>query len=105
MRRILAKILTATIFLLAYSCDRLDEIDSRLEILEEKVSTLEDATEALQTLYAEGKVINNITPTEEGYQITFSDNSKLNISDGITPLLLIDQDNYCGIVPSNTHQN
>lgn len=97
MRRILAKILTATIFLLAYSCDRLDEIDSRLEILEEKVSTLEDATEALQTLYAEGKVINNITPTEEGYQITFSDNSKLNISDGITPLLLIDQDNYWNI--------
>ena len=61
------------------------------------METLEDATEVLHTFYVEGKVINNITSVEGGYQITFSDEHQLNIYDGITPLLLIDQDDFWNI--------
>ena len=80
-----------------FSCQRFDEINLRLETLESKVSTLEEITETLHTFYTEGKVINHITPIEGGYQISFSDGHQLTIYDGVTPLLLIDQDGYWSI--------
>ena len=79
------------------SCEKFDEIDARLETLEQKVSTLESATEALHDFYVQGKVITSVSSLEGGYQITFSDDHQLNIYDGITPMLLIDQEGYWNI--------
>ena len=87
-----------TIFLLSLiSCKKFDEIDARLDALEQKVSTLEDAVEALHSFYVEGNVITNISSLEGGYQIIFSDGHQLDIYDGITPLLFIDQDGYWNV--------
>lgn len=93
-----ARILLGIGLLLAlFSCQKFDEIDLRLEALEQRVSTLESTTEALQSFYMQGKIITDISSTGGGYRITFSDDHQLNICDGITPLLLIDQDGYWSI--------
>ena len=75
--------------------------DKRLDALEQRVATLESATEALRTLYAQGQIITAVTPTEGGYQLTFSNGYQLDIENGITPLLLIDQDDYWSISYDN----
>lgn len=67
------------------ACTDLDTVNQRLDALEQRVSSLETATEQLQQAYAEGKIITDVTPfynEERGWIITFSDGSKILITDG-----------------------
>ena len=79
------------------SCARFENIEERLDTLEQKVETLEQAVGALQTAYEGGKIITGVDALDNGYKITFSDNSAININhgkNGITPLLSIDAEGY-----------
>ena len=67
------------------ACTDLDTVNQRLDALEQRVSSLETATEQLRQAYAEGKIITEVTPfcnEERGWIITFSDGSKILITDG-----------------------
>ncbi len=86
--------------LLFSSCSSIDDLKSRVDTLESTVSDLKSATTSLQEAYDGGKVITNVTATQEGnggWVVAFSDNSSitvLNGSDGVTPYLKTDQDGY-----------
>ena len=95
----LKKITPPLIFLIValVSCARFENIEERLDTLEQKVETLEQAVGALQTAYEGGKIIIGVDALDNGYKITFSDNSAININhgkNGITPLLSIDAEGY-----------
>ncbi len=80
-----------------FSCSRIYDIENRLDELEKKVETLESAVNALQYAYDGGKIITSIDASDNGYKITFSDNSVINIShgkDGITPIISMDSNGY-----------
>lgn len=80
-----------------FSCSRIDDIENRLDVLEQKVETLEQAVNALQTAYDGGKIITGIDALENGYKITFSDNTAININhgkNGITPFISMDGNGY-----------
>lgn len=80
-----------------FSCSRIDDIENRLDVLEQKVETLEQAVSALQSAYDGGKIITGVDALDNGYKITFSDNTAININhgkNGITPLLSIDTEGY-----------
>ena len=79
------------------SCARVANIEDRLNTLEQKVDTLEQTVNALKTAYEGGKIIIGVDVTGDGYEITFSDNSVININhgkNGITPILSVDIDGY-----------
>ena len=86
--------------LLLLSCSRIDNIENRIDSLEQKVENLEQAVGALHAAYDGGKIITDISVIDEGYRITFSDNSTINIlngidgTDGMTPILSIDSEGY-----------
>ena len=93
-------------------CTNLDEIYNRLDHLDKEVSDIQQAVDALQKAYDDGKVIKSITPIDadnSGWSIVFSDNSiirlmngqdgkdgqnGMNGRDGLTPYLFVDQDGY-----------
>lgn len=80
-----------------FSCSRIDDIENRLDVLEQKVETLEQAVNALQTAYDGGKIITGVDALDNGYKITFSDNTAININhgkDGITPFISMDGNGY-----------
>ena len=78
------------------SCDYSD----RIEALTDNVSQLQDQVDNLKRAYESGKIITKVEPvtTEQGgWEITFSDNSTINIfsgKDGITPYIKIDVEGY-----------
>ena len=78
------------------SCDYSD----RIEALTDNVSQLQDQVDNLKRAYESGKIITHVEPvtTEQvGWEITFSDNSTINIfsgKDGITPYIKIDAEGY-----------
>ena len=79
------------------SCTDLDGVNSRLDSLEKTVSDLQSSVQALQQAYADGKVIKDvkaITEGDGGWAISFSDNTSINIVNGTTPYLKVDQDGY-----------
>lgn len=91
-----------SILFLLFGCDRrLDALEQQVATLEQRVTTLESAVEALRALYDQGQIITAVTPIEDGYQLTFSNGYQLDIENGITPLLLIDQDGYWNISYDN----
>lgn len=80
-----------------FSCSRIDDIENRLNVLEQKVETLEQAVSALSAAYDGGKIITSVDALDNGYKITFSDNSAININhgkNGVTPFLSIDEEGY-----------
>ena len=87
-------LLTAAALLMCLSCSRLGEMETRLDALEQRITTLESATEVLRALYDRGEIITAVTPLEDGYRLSFSDGHRLDIEDCVTPLLLIDRDGY-----------
>lgn len=90
-------VLLAAVITIFVSCSRFDNIENRLDILEQKIVTLTEALESLQMAYERGKVITEVTSQEDGYKIIFSDNSSINIlhgNNGITPILSTDSDGY-----------
>lgn len=94
------------------SCTSLDDVNKRLDTLEEDVSDIKTALQALQIAYDEGKVVSSVTPlssAQGGWLITFSDGATIKLengkdgvdgkdgnngANGITPYLLVDQDGY-----------
>ena len=74
-----------TLALCATSCTNLDDVNERLDNLESRVSTIEDALTALQRAYNEGKIISSVDPISEkqgGWLITFSDHSTITLVNG-----------------------
>ena len=97
MYRILYICLVLITVLFQTGCQKFDEIDERFEQLEQRVSSLEDATKALQDAINAGALITKVEKTETGFKVTFSDNTSIDIYNGIdaiTPLLLIDMDGF-----------
>ncbi len=97
-------ILLACVILLQYACTDLSGIEKDIDNLTNRVEQLEDAVIELQTAYNDGKIIKNVAPIKTsqngGWEITFSDNSSINIyngdtgEQGITPICQIDEYGY-----------
>lgn len=86
-----------TFLVMLVSCSRFENIEQRLDTLEQKVETLEQAVIALRSAYEGGKIITAIDVVDNGYRITFSDNTTININhgkNGTTPILSIDAEGY-----------
>ena len=65
------------------SCTSLDEVNERIDQLENRVTNIEDALAALQRAYADGKIIssvNHIAEGDGGWLITFSDQSAIAVT-------------------------
>lgn len=80
-----------------FSCSRIDDIENSLDVFEQKVETLEQTVSALKAAYDGGKFITGVDALDNGYKITFSDNSAININrgkDGITPFISMDSNGY-----------
>lgn len=80
-----------------FSCSRINEIEDRLDVVEQEVKTFKEAVKALESAYNDGKIITNVGSIDSGFRISFSDNSSIDINngkDGITPLTSIDSDRY-----------
>ena len=91
------------------SCNRLDDINDRLDKLEAEVNDLKSAVNALHKAYDEGRLIKAVAPISEGnggWTIQFSDDSVIRVlngndghngadgHDGLTPFLYVDQEGY-----------
>lgn len=77
-------LIMASIFaVIISSCQKFEEINRRLDILEYEVSELKAAEKALQNAYDKAKVISSITPVTEvaagGWTISFTDGSIIRI--------------------------
>mgnify|MGYP003294284645 CR=1 FL=1 len=81
-----------------FSCSRIDDMENRLDVLEQKVETLEQAVSALQFAYEGGKIITGVDDLDNGYKITFSDNSTIDINHGDNIISSITQDNVSGAI-------
>ena len=80
-----------------FSCSRIEDIENRLDVLEQKVETIEQAASALQAAFDAGKIITSVDASDNGYKISFSDNSTININhgkSGITPIISMDSNGY-----------
>lgn len=86
MKRLISFFVTISIFVFwTSSCTSLDEVNERIDLLEGRVTNLEDALAALQRAYNEGKIISSVDPVSEGvggWLITFSDHSKITLLNG-----------------------
>ena len=84
MRRFgLALLFLATI--IANSCTNLDDVENRLDALEEEVSQIQDAIKALEDAYSDGKVILSVEPSQKeegGWVINFSDGTSIELLNG-----------------------
>lgn len=86
------------------SCQRIDEIANRLELVESVVSDLQSSVSALQDAISQGKVIKAVLPLHDdengGWLVVFSDDTSIRLingKSGITPFLKVDQ-NGCWTV-------
>lgn len=104
--------------LIANSCTNLDDVNNRLDALEDEVTQMQDAIKALQDAYSDGKVIMSVEQTQKeegGWLISFSDGTSIELQngsdgkngqdgadgqdgtdgkDGVTPYLRVDQEGY-----------
>lgn len=67
------------------SCTNLDDVNKRLDNLEEEVDDLQSALQALQTAYDDGKIVKGVSPltaSKDGWKITFSDGSSIELQNG-----------------------
>lgn len=110
--------------MIANSCTNLTEVEDRLDALEEEVSQIQNAIEALNDAYDDGKVITSVEPSQKeegGWIVTFSDGTSIELvngkdgkdgengnngadgkdgadgadgKDGVTPYLRVDQEGY-----------
>lgn len=96
--------LIASLIILAVSCLNKEELENRLDSLDERVAALEqtiaDANSnalAISKFIRESTVIVRYTETDHGYGLEFSDGTKITITDGadapgIVPIISIDKD-------------
>ena len=75
--------LLLTLCLLFAACTNLDEINNRLDDLENRVDRIEEAVASLRTAYDAGKIITSVAPIANGWVITFSDGSTIEVLNGI----------------------
>ncbi len=90
------------------SCSKISEMEDRISLLEQDITTIKAAVDQLKTAYNNGKIIKLVDPINNadgktGWKIVFSDDSSINVfngangtngQNGITPYLLVDQDGY-----------
>lgn len=88
------------------SCTNLDDVNKRLDNLEEEVDDLQSALQALQTAYDDGKIVKGVSPltaSKDGWKITFSDGSSIELQNGkdgadgkdaIAPKIRINSETY-----------
>ena len=62
--------------------ERVDDLDSRVQALENQAENLNSTIGAIQTLLDEKLFITKIEETADGYTLTMSDDTKLNIVPG-----------------------
>ncbi len=111
-------LLTLAVAVFFNSCTSLTDVEDRLDVLEEEVSKIKNAIEALDDAYDRGKVITSVEPSEKevgGWLVTFSDGTSIELlngadgkdgtngkdgadgtngKDGVTPYLRVDQEGY-----------
>ena len=97
------------------SCTNLDDVENRLDVLEDEVAQMQDAIKAMEDAYGDGKVILSVEPSQKeegGWVICFSDGTSIELlngadgkdgldgkdgadgRDGVTPYLRVDLDGY-----------
>lgn len=85
------------------ACSRIDDIENRLDVLEQKVETLGDAVKALEEACVNEKIIVSVDKIDGGHKVTFSDGTFIEIvngkdgtngTDGLTPVIAMDSDGY-----------
>ena len=90
-------ILLLSVIICCFSCSKIDELEDRINIIEQQLSELTSA-------YESGKIIKDVKACTNGdltgWTITFSDNQSINIyngvdgKDGITPILNVNPDGF-----------
>ena len=95
-----------TISFILTNCTSLDDVNKRLDTLEEEVTDLKSAMQALQTAYDDGKIVKSVTPlssAQGGWLITFSDDTNIKLEngkdgvdgkDGISPQVRINSETF-----------
>lgn len=88
------------------ACSDLSDINNRLDELEQDIIEIQDAIDALNKAYKDGKVIKSVEPSDNdagGYVITFSDGQTIDIINGkdgdkgYSPYLLVDQEGFWNV--------
>ena len=77
--------------------ERVDDLDSRVQALENQAENLNSTIGTIQTLLDEKLFITDIEETADGYTLTMSDDTKLNIVPGEignNPLIAVDDEGY-----------
>lgn len=77
--------------------ERVDDLDSRVQALENQAENLNSTIGTIQTLLNEKLFITKIEETADGYTLTMSDDTKLNIVPGEVgnnPLIAVDDKGY-----------
>lgn len=103
------------VFLIA-ACQNLDDINSRLDNVENEIVDIKTSIKLLEDAYNSGKVITNMTQLSDesgvstGWSITFSDDSSINIlngekgNDGILDVIKNEDDNSLTIILTDGRQ-
>ena len=77
--------------------ERVDDLDSRVQALENQAENLNSTIGTIQTLLDDKLFITKIEETADGYTLTMSDDTKLNIVPGEVgnnPLIAVDDEGY-----------
>lgn len=85
MEKIKQVLLSVCIAISFVACTDLDEVNGRLDDLEQRVSDIESAVDALQRAYADGKIITTVDAVTEGaggWNVEFSDGSNIVLYNG-----------------------
>ena len=81
--------------LLLVNCTNLDDVESRLDKVEIKVDNLQETINSLQKAYEDAKIIKKIEPLtttgQEGWVITFTDQSSIKITNEVFKSVNINQ--------------
>ena len=77
------RIISLVVLLMALvACTDLSDVESRLDSLEQRVDGLEAAVAALRKAYDEGRIITAVMRSADGWLITFSDESTIDLVNG-----------------------
>ena len=93
MKNLLKMFILTCMLGMVWSCEyddndlwnKVEEIDQRVESLEKTVAKMNEDISSIQTIVDalnKGKVITNVEQLEDGYKLTFSDNSSVTLKNG-----------------------
>lgn len=96
-------VMVSVVVLNMTSCQKLDDINDRLDMVEIAVKDLQSATKSLQDAFSQAKIIQAFSATNNtpagGWIVTFTDGSKMSIENGIVVSIL--EDKETGVVTIN----